>query len=160
MADITFDDAGNLYLLQQHGEVLRIDVGTGVVNMGAGLAWHNGTLIALTKLVPNTGQLGWYEINPSNGVSTFLSSYVGGQFPADLDSWNGVLYLARDGGTSTQYYTVNPYSGAMNLIGNGTGAGNRTLAVYDDSVPEPSTLMMVGLAGLVLCSRPRRAKRP
>ena len=76
------------------------------------------------------------------GPSGSLGGLAGGIQTLEFDA-NGTLFGGRDA-----LYTMNTGSGAWSLVGSGGYSDVRGLAIIKASVPEPGTLVLIGL-GLV-----------
>lgn len=103
--------------------------------------------------------------NPNGGVLSTVGAlgldandYTGFDIFTAADGSN-IGYASINSGRSTGLYSINLASGAATLIGD-IGASNLYgLAVMPSAVPEPSSLMLIGTAGLALLGLGRRRQR-
>ena len=117
--------------------------------LGASTTQQFGIDVGTSSLVTvanNAGTLG--TVAPLTLGGNPLSATAAGGF--DIDGADGVAYAGFSDGTQTSIYTVDLTSGATTLVGG--FAGN---LVGLTTVPEPSSALLIGLAGLGLMRRKR-----
>lgn len=103
--------------------------------------------------------------NPNGGVLSTVGAlgldvndYTGFDILTTANGSN-IGYASINSGRSTGLYSINLSSGAASFIGD-IGASNLYgLAVMPSAVPEPSSLMLIGTAGLALLGLRRRRQR-
>ncbi|MBK9126647.1 MAG: PEP-CTERM sorting domain-containing protein [Phycisphaerales bacterium] len=111
----------------------------------------NGKLYGLSDTAPAGQQRGLYEITLNPGSTTFKAPYPAGETDIDgLAVYNGKAYYVTDGPNTTQpfFYIYDVASGLQigTLASPFTGSGTFCAATY---VPEPASLILLGLAALV-----------
>jgi DNA-binding beta-propeller fold protein YncE len=101
----------------------------------------------------NTDSL--YRINRATGVPTLVGALGGPTNPNGLayNFVNKTMYLIDN--TTDVLYTLNLTTGAATAVGS-TGTGNLLGLMYYDPIPEPGTMLAVGV-GLAALARRRRA---
>lgn len=165
---------------------LRINVGTGVAIEDSTLAYGPGDVragvnpavlgLAYTNSVPGAATTTLYALEASLGFSLAvlpspnsgtmvtvgpLGVSGGSAAGFDISGLTGTAYASLISGTGSQLYTINLQTGAATLAGT---IGNGTLTVTGlavQPVPEPSTLVPLGLSliGLLSAVARRRALR-
>jgi DNA-binding beta-propeller fold protein YncE len=107
---------------------------------------------------PNTGSI--LKVTPSGNSGTVTTVVGGFNFPASLAfSSNGNnLYVGQNNvGTNLDEFTYNSGTGNYDNIGVvGTGLPYDGLTIGPTQVPEPSGMMLVGAASLLLMRRRRK----
>ncbi len=153
------------------GEATPIALMSGGSHDVGGLAWRDdgdgeGTLIGLDRILPSS----LLTINPGDASTSVLSQLNPGVVPGDtggmalLGSFGPrgeeVGYFttaAIGGGGNNGLYWFDPYTGDHDRIGVFdpnviTGSGIGGLAI----IPEPASIMLLGLGGLALLRRRRK----
>jgi hypothetical protein len=152
--------------------IYRINLSTGsftpIVNtgfLGADLALDlNGTDLYGSTL---DGRLIRVDLNTLAVTDIGPMSVTPGLRVPGLDfNPSGQLFATsgNDGSTAAEVYAVNKFTAAATLIGDISGVGNLGMSITPAQiavVPEPSTLLMLGVGsvGLVALSRLRRPKQ-
>ncbi len=115
-----------------------------------GLAYGNGTLWGLDE----TGPV--FAINTSNGNTTLLADLglpsTGAGLAYDVDTDR--LYVGTVN-VPTILLEVNPNDGTFTSLGTVTGGIGRTDALAPTVIPEPASLALLGLGGLMMLRRRR-----
>ncbi len=111
----------------------------------------SGTLYGLSDTAPSGQVRGLYELDYVNDITTFKAPYPAGETDIDGLAINGGLaYYVSDGPNTTQanFYVFDIASGTQvgTIASPFTGSGTFSAAAW---VPEPSTLALLTLAGLL-----------
>ena len=122
----------------------------------AALAFVGDTLYGLGKLDDSL-----YTVNTTTGATSFVG-YLGVGAGSPIESLaagpGGVLFATLD----DQLYTINPSSGAATAVdpnpSDYTGFNSISGLTYVATVPEPSTILLVGV-GLAACLVAHRRRR-
>ncbi len=174
--DLAFNPLnGFLYGIQDFGpsfnqrNLFRIDPAIGVATVlgslntvgdYSALAFNSlGTLYSIDTSGTNSSL---NIVDPSTGsvISTvMMSSNLGGAAGLAFDPFTGTAFVADGGAAGTNIlYTLNVSTGSLSPIGSlGIPGGISGLTIVN--VPEPSSLVLVTLAGLAMIAR-RRRDRP
>jgi hypothetical protein len=88
-----------------------------------------------------------YKIDKNTGIGTLLYEFTSSSLTGLTFSPDGTLYAIDN--RFGNLYTLDISSGSSNLVGN-TGLGN---ALGLTSIPEPTTILLVGFGGLGLFLR-------
>jgi sugar lactone lactonase YvrE len=175
LAGLALDSKGNIFVsAPTGGTIYHAGVGTATpittdVFAPQGLAFAaNGQLLAING---NPSDSTVYSVNPTNGLTTPLSDNHGNGTGPDFNVLRGItvapdrtIYVTDVG--NNEILSVNPTNGDRTAV-SGAGVGGTTfggltygIAVYPTvaSVPEPSSVVLLGLgaAGLLLYQRRRR----
>lgn len=160
MADLEFDAAGNLFGVGSIGgpQLYSINLLTGQATVigstgltsttGGGLAISSGGTFFGT---PTASRFGTY--NPGTGAFVNIANPVkpaGGAYGALSFDENGVLYGLNVGSGSpppTHLVTIDPITGAVTDLG---GSVNALDAIAFQTVPEPSTMALLAVSGILL----------
>ncbi len=147
-----------------NGAFFTISTATGAVatNLAApgadieGLAFGNGLVYGLAGFSGPRGNL--YSYNPGLDSWTFIA-HTGVDFNLPGLAYDaGLNVLYAKGSQDSFLYSINPVTGVATPIGDtGIGNGGGLAFVGASVIPEPSTLALLGLGGLALRRRRRRA---
>ena len=124
-----------------------------------------GRLYGLTDTAPAPGVRGLYDIDIVAQTNNFRAPYPGGETDIDgLAVHNGLAYYVTDGplGTQPNFYVYDIATGTLvrTLASPFTGSGTFSAAAFVAPIPEPSSLALLGVAGLCAWfAKARRGKR-
>jgi len=156
---LTFDAAGNLWMATDvPATFYSINPATGAAaavgpqgQFVTGLAASGHTVYGLGGDFVNN----LVTINTATGATTPVGALGAGLNVTDggIDFDNaGVLWGIEDGGN---IFTINPVTGAGTVI-SGTLSGFESLAIQQTVIPEPATLVLLGLSAVGFVLRRRR----
>lgn len=122
-----------------------------------------GLLYGLNDAVGAPSGRGLYEIDIVGMTDTFRAPYPAGETDIDgLAVNNGLAYYVSDGPNTTQadFYIFDIATGTQigTLPSPFTGSGTFSAATFVTVVPEPSSLALVGLAGLAAARHLRKRR--
>jgi streptogramin lyase len=176
LAGLALDSKGNIFVgTPTGGTIYQAGAGTATplttsVTAPQGLAVAaNGMLLAINGSPSNPTI---YSIDPTNGNTNPLSDNFGAGTGSPYNVLRGITVgpdgtiYATDVGNN-EIFAVNPSNGDRSIVsGNGVGGitfGGLTygIAVYPTTVPEPSSVVLLGMGigGLLLYQRRRRSPR-
>jgi len=150
LTGLTFSPSGELFGIGNgNGNLWEIDP----VTADAEFAGSSGISIFSLEFGPDGTLYGagfdLWEISTYDGSATMVGRIADGDLLVALDfAPNGVMYGASSNITADALYTIDLKTGEGNLIG--VTHGNLVALA---SVPEPGTVLLVGLGGLMLRRR-------
>jgi hypothetical protein len=123
----------------------------------------NGIMYGLTDTAPAPNVRGLYEIDFTAMNLTFRAPYPGTETDIDgLAVHNGLAYYVTDGPNTTQanFYIFDVATGMQvgTLPSPFTGSGTFSAATFISPIPEPTSLVLVGLGGVGLAWRCRKLR--
>lgn len=158
MHGLEFDDAtGLLYGVSSHNNGLyTISTTTGLATLIGTSGLTSFTNIGYNSLTnqmfaTNSGTDSFYSMNITNGSTTLIGPLVGPTNPNGLafNRDNGLMYMVDN--NTDNLYTIDMATGAATVIGS-TGSHNFLGLVYIP-IPEPTSVLLVGLGGALLVAR-------
>ncbi len=153
-ADLAFDSAGNLFVSADFGNTIQRITPGGVVSTFATAGLQSPTGLAFDFLgnlyVANLGNNTIQRFTPGGVGSVFASGgLLNGPEGLAFDS-AGNLYVSNSGDGVITRFTP---GGVGTLFATESLAGLRFLAIQPSTVPEPSTMLLLSIGGLILFAR-------
>jgi hypothetical protein len=168
---LTAGGNNNIYNLNlTTGAATAIGTGGGGYATEGDLDYDGGGNLWLTSTTPSGGAL--WQINTTTGVGTFVGQLADPNIPQTFsdvfgvayDSDNGVLYGYDVSGDQFEINTANPADSDLDeatfsLVGGGTADPGGILGAAFITTPEPSTLVSIGSALILLAVGLRRRSK-
>ncbi|RPI55047.1 MAG: PEP-CTERM sorting domain-containing protein, partial [Deltaproteobacteria bacterium] len=148
---IDMNNSNTLVSVTPGGVITTIGTGTGI--QGRGMAFDNNNDILYATGPDSLSPSSLYTVDTTTGTATLIgstgiSSYIIG---LEYDETNAILYMLADldnfGSGFSNLYSLNTATGAATLIGSTGVSSLDGIASLPTSVPEPSTILLLG-AGL------------